>query len=596
MKNVKKSTETEKRKKRKDISCLFVISTLQINLFERLKKVESFLKNTDHSYEMVIVDNMNTQDSYKRLKEIDSTLESAVTILDQRPLPEAWAIKEALRYTSGNYVVFYDYNYDLDLKDLSHLLQEMEEENLDLISGYKRDTEKLFHYSLIHRLVRRFYFLVIDTLFGKINKDIPPNVKILKARVLEKLLARTVAKTYPLGLELLIVANHLGYRIKSLPIRLEAIEKYRHRVSLKTMYEALLEILGIYYRLKILKYYDREQTLPQDYPPVSIIIPVKEKNRYLDECINACWQLDYPDFEIIVLPDEKFELPDKNIRIIPTGNLSPPEKRDIGIEDARGEIVAFLDSDAFPLSQWLTYGVRYFGDNEIGAVGGPAITPASDTFWPRVSGIIFSSFIVGGNCKFRYVPMPYREVEDCPSCNLLVRKSVLKKIEGFNTVFYPGDDTILCFKIIHKAKKKIIYDPDVVVFHHRRSLFFKHFRQLASYALHRGYFVRKFPQTSRKLPYFLPSLLIITILVMGLITVFLPFMRPYYITLLAIYGVLVLSTAIKTLNYKLILVVFLGIIATHITYGLWFIKGLVARKMPEETLGKKVGARYISKS
>ena len=596
MKNVKNPTETKEKVKRKDISCPFVISTLQKNLLQRLERVEKLLEDSNCFYEIVIIDNMNTKRSHERLKEIDSTLKSAVTILHQRPLPEAWAIKEALRYTSGNYVMFYDYNYDLGLRDLNHLLQQMEKENLDLISGYKRGTEKLFHYSWVHKLVREFYFLVIDLLFGPVNKDIPPNVKIFKAPVLENLLARIVTKTYVFGLELLVVANHLGYRVKSLPIDLEAVEKYRHRISLKRIYYALLEILAIYYRLKILKYYDREQALPQDYPPVSVIIPVKERNRYLKECITACQQLNYPDFEIIVLPDKKFKLPDKNVKIIPTGNLSPPEKRDIGIENARGKIIAFLDSDAFPLSQWLKYGVRYFGDNAIGAVGGPAITPPSDTFWPRVSGIIFSSFIVGGNCKFRYWPMPHREVEDYPSCNLLVRSSVLKKIGGFNTVFYPGDDTILCSKIIHKAKKKIIYDPDVLVFHHRRPLFFKHFRQLAGYALHRGYFVRKFPQTSRKIPYFLPSVFVITVLVMGSLTAFLPFIRPYYVTFLAIYGLLVLSTAIKTMNYKQIPVVFLGIIATHITYGLWFIKGLVARKMPEDTSGKKVGARYISKS
>jgi len=575
--------------KRKNISCLFVISTLQNNLSQRLEKVERLFKNTDRSYEIVIIDNINTPRSYKELKKIGSTLKSTVTVLDQRPLPEAWAVKEALRYTSGDYIMFYDYNHDLDLKDLNHLLQQMEEENLDLIIGYKKGTEKLFHYSWVHRLVRKFYFLIINLLFGEVNKDIPPNVKIFKAPVLGNLLARTVAKTFPLGLELLIVANNLEYRVKSMPIELEAVEKYRHWVSLKGIYHALVEILAIYYRLKILKYYDREQTLPQDYPPVSIIIPVKEENRYLKECINACRQLDYPDFEIIVLPDKNFKLPDQNIRIIPTGNVSPPEKRDRGIENARGEIMAFLDSDAFPLSHWLTYGVRYFADPEIGAVGGPAVTPSSDTFWPRASGIIFSSFIVGGNCKFRYAPMPHREVEDYPSCNLLVRKSVLKTIKGFNTVFYPGDDTFLCFKIIHKAKKKIIYDPDVLVFHHRRSLFFKHFRQLANYALHRGYFVRKFPQTSRRLPYFLPSLLLITVLVMGLLTAFLPFIRTYYITFLAIYGLLVLLTPIATMDYKLIPAVFLGIIATHVTYGLWFIKGLLARKMPEETSGKKVG-------
>lgn len=41
-------------------------------------------------------------------------------------------------------------------------------------------------------------------------------------------------------------------------------------------------------------------------PKVSIIIPLKEYNSYIEECIRHCLELDYPDFEIIVLPDNPF--------------------------------------------------------------------------------------------------------------------------------------------------------------------------------------------------------------------------------------------------------------------------------------------------
>lgn len=576
-----------KKNKKKDISIIFVIHEREKNIKPEIEKVSGLFEKTGYSYEIILIYNESNNKVFKRLEGFTSRLPDVIAIQNRVDAVEGWAIKDALKHVSGKYVIFYDYRNKLLLKDLNHLLQRLEEGNCDLIIGYKKDTERIFHYSWIHRLIRRGYYFVIGLLFGSVNKAIPPNVKLFKAAALENILAKIVAKTYVLGLELLVVANHLGYKVESLPIELKTTSKqYRHRVSPRVVHKALNEILGIYYRLKILKYYDREQTLPQHYPPVSIVIPVKEKDSYLEECIVACRQLDYPDFEIIVLPDKKFKLPDRKVRIIPTGNVSPPEKRDIGIENARGEIIAFLDSDAFPLSHWLKYGVRYFGDSEIGAVGGPAVTPRTDNFWQRASGAIFSSFIVGGNCKFRYAPMLHREVEDYPSCNLLVRKSVLKKIGGFNTKFYPGDDTILCSKITRKAKKKIIYDPDVIVFHHRRPLLFKHFRQLASYALHRGYFARKFPQTSRRLPYFLPSLFLTTILLLSLLAIFRPPMRPYCLSFLGFYGALVFLTAIRTMDYRLILIVFLGIIATHITYGLCFIKGLITRKMPEEKGGR----------
>ena len=570
-------------KNRKKLSIVFIIHKGEKNIKPRVERIRRLFRKIGYSYEIILIYNEGNDKVFQKLQKFTSRLSDVVAIQNRIPLSAGWAIKDALKYISGKYVIFYDYRCGLLWEDLKRLLQRLEGKNLDLVIGYKRATKKIFHYSWIHKLLRRTYFFIIDLVFGPVDKDIVPSVKIFKSSVLENLLARIVNKAYVLGLELLVVAKHLGYRVESLPIELGVVKKYRQRVSFRGIYYALLEILALYYRLKILKYYDREQTLPQDYPSVSIVIPVKERDRYLEECVAACQQLDYPDYEIIVLPDREFKWrSNHDIKIIPTGNILPPEKRDIGIENARGDIIAFLDSDAYPLSQWLKYAVRYFGDREIAAVGGPATTPPTDNFWQLASGTIFSSFIVGGNCKFRYAPMPHREVEDYPSCNLLVRKSVLEKIKGFNTNFYPGDDTLLCFKITQQTKKKIIYDPDVIVFHHRRPLLFKHFRQLASYALHRGYFVRRFPQTSCRLSYFLPSLFLITALFLSLTAIFFPFMRLYCLSFFTLYGALVFLTVLKTMDYKLIPVIFLGIIATHVTYGLYFIAGLVSQKMPEE--------------
>lgn len=572
-----------RKKREKDLSIIFTIPKGKTNIKPKIERVRQLFNKIGYSYEIILIYNESNDEVFKRWKRFTSHLPDVVAIQNKILLPIGWAIKDALRYVSGKYVIFYDYQHELLLKDLKRLLQRLKERDLDLIIGYKKDIERIFHYTWIHKLLRRSYYFIIDLLFGPVYKDILPNTEIFKAIVLQNVLAKIVAKTHVLGLETLVVAGHLGYKIDSLLIELTTDGQYRQRVSPGGIYKALIEILAIYYRLKILKYYDREQILPHHYPSVSIIIPVKEKDGYLEECISVCQQLDYLDYEIIILPDKKFQWEGaQEIKIIPTGNISPPEKRDIGIANARGEIIAFLDSDAFPLSHWLKYGMRYFGDSKIGAVGGPATTPPSDNLWQRASGTIFSSFIVGGNCKFRYIPMPHREVEDYPSCNLLVRKSVLEEIEGFNTRFYPGDDTLLCFKITQNAKKKIIYDPDVIVFHHRRPLFFKHFRQLAGYALHRGYFVRKFPQTSRRLSYFLPSLLLIAVLLLSLSAIFFPFMRLYCLSFFGLYGALVFLTAFKTMNYRLIPLVFFGIIATHLTYAIYFIKGLITRKMAEE--------------
>ena len=109
-----------------------------------------------------------------------------------------------------------------------------------------------------------------------------------------------------------------------------------------------------------------------------------------------------------------------------------------------------------------------------------------------------------------------RDVDDYPSCNLLVRADVLRAINGYRTDFWPGEDTLLCEDIVYGQGKRLVYDPWAIVYHHRRRLFGPHLRQLGRYAFHRGYFVKKSPKTSFKLSYFIPSLFVLGLVAGGI--------------------------------------------------------------------------------
>lgn len=317
---------------------------------------------------------------------------------------------------------------------------------------------------------------------------------------------------------------------------------------------------------------------------VSIIIAVKGHQKNLEDCILKCGRLDFLDFEIIVLPDFHFEqnFNDPRVRVIPTGAVTPARKRDIALKHAEGRILAFLDDDAYPAKDWLTFAVENFQDENIAAVGGPAVTPAEDSLLQRASGLVYASILVSGNFQYRYIPMKRRQTEDYPSCNLLVRKSVLEELGGFRTDFWPGEDTKLCLDITRKLGKKIIYDPRVLVYHHRRPLFLAHLRQIASYALHRGYFVKRYPQTSLRISYFLPSLFVAGALGgMVLSFIYAP-LDAVYSFIMRLYLLVVLFFSLNR-DVRLILPVFFGIILTHITYGSFFLEGLISKKLKEES-------------
>jgi cellulose synthase/poly-beta-1,6-N-acetylglucosamine synthase-like glycosyltransferase len=285
---------------------------------------------------------------------------------------------------------------------------------------------------------------------------------------------------------------------------------------------------------------------------------------------------------VIVLPDEatSTEWPDPRVREIPTGAIRPAEKRNLGIKEAKGDICAFLDDDAFPADDWLHNAILHFSDPDVGAAGGPAITPPGDPMMAKLSGLVFSNPLVSGGYRYRYAPERVRTVEDYPSCNLLVRTNILRELNGFRTDFWPGEDTYLCMDIVKQCEKKIIYDPRILVCHHRRKLFLPHLRQVARYALHRGFFARKFPATSRKISYALPSLFVLGLFFGGIASLLFEPLRIPYLASVAVYGIISFIFA-ANLNPLWWLLTWLGKAASHNVYGLRFVVGLFSDQMPE---------------
>jgi hypothetical protein len=108
-----------------------------------------------------------------------------------------------------------------------------------------------------------------------------------------------------------------------------------------------------------------------------------------------------------------------------------------------------------------------------------------------------------------------------------------------------------------------------------------HTKQVANYALHRGYFVKRYPRTSLRLPYFLPTLFLFSLITGAILSVFLiPIRITYFLSLFLYFSLILIFSISKELRF--IPYVFSGIILTHITYGLYFLKGLLTKTLSEE--------------
>lgn len=320
----------------------------------------------------------------------------------------------------------------------------------------------------------------------------------------------------------------------------------------------------------------------------SIIIPVRTITPYVKETAEYLKKQSFKGFEIIVVTDKKEEL--KGVKVVASGQPTPSFKRNLGAKVAGGEILAFLDDDSYPDKDWLKNALRIFNDRLLitdhrspVAVCGPTLTPPHDSIFQKASGCVWSSFLgSGGAGVYRNRVRKRREVEDFPSVNLLVRKKDFEKVRGFDVNHWPGEDTKLCLDLIYLGKK-IIYDPSVLVYHHRRAVIVPHLKQISRYALRRGYFAKIFPKTSLKIGYLLPSFLAYG-LVFGLAAILLlPFLAFFYLSCLAIYLAALFLTGlevqIKEKDLRITVLAIISIFLTHLTYGLLFPIGFLQKEL-----------------
>ncbi|MDO8528974.1 MAG: glycosyltransferase [Nanoarchaeota archaeon] len=314
---------------------------------------------------------------------------------------------------------------------------------------------------------------------------------------------------------------------------------------------------------------------------ISIIIPCKEIDNLTEKCLRECLKLDYPNYEIIVLPDdfgkkELKEFNDKKIKIIKTGKVKPAVKRNLGMEKAKGEFFAFIDSDAYPDKNWLKNAMEYFDNSKIGIVGGPNLTPVEGNIDEKISGYVLRNFWVSGPANVRYkISKKNKFVKELPSCNYISRKEISPEYkEGLLT----AEDSKFCFDI-KKRGYKILYAKDVIVYHHRRDSIKKHIKQMFIYGRDIAWLAKE--EFSLNMLYFsLLSLFVIGLLTGAVLSAFYPVIRNLFSLLLFFYFLIMIFTSIYE-NMKTSIFVMTTSVVTHFAYGIGFIYGVLVKNKNE---------------
>lgn len=233
-----------------------------------LENIIQVLDQIRYEYEIIaVIDGIKIDESYQNAKKIKS--KNLKVTGYQHNHGKGYAVRYGMAQTKGDYVAFIDAGMEIDPNGISMILEHMEWYHADIIVGSKRHPASQVNYPLDRKIISFGGHLIAKYLLGINVYDTQAGLKIFRRQVLVKVLPRLIIRTYAFDLEILSVANCLGFtKIYEAPIKLNYdFQSLTHATGLKVIRQCLVDALAVFYRLKILRYYDDKNKRKWVYDP-----------------------------------------------------------------------------------------------------------------------------------------------------------------------------------------------------------------------------------------------------------------------------------------------------------------------------------------
>ncbi|HKV91077.1 MAG TPA: glycosyltransferase [Candidatus Angelobacter sp.] len=195
---------------------------------------------------------------------------------------------------------------------------------------------------------------------------------------------------------------------------------------------------------------------------VSIIIPALNEERMIGRCLDSLAKLDFTreKFEVILVDngsiDKTLEIAESfqdrlNLGILQKSGVRISGLRNLGAQEASGDIVAFLDADCLAKSDWLKRILEFAPGEGIGVVGAHYLLP-EDSSWV-------------GRIWHRYQEAEKSgEVSHLPAGDLIMRRKDFLRLGGFDETIQTNEDYELCERV-RKAGMTVRAYPEIGVVH-----------------------------------------------------------------------------------------------------------------------------------
>jgi glycosyltransferase involved in cell wall biosynthesis len=225
-------------------------------IHDNLQRLVGELDMLNVTYDVVVVSDGNTDATVREARRLGSP---AVRVFHYpMNIGKGFALSFGVDQSIGKLVTFIDADMELDPANIRGFIDLMEASGCDAVIGSKRHPLSAVAYPKFRRFQSFAYQQIVHLLFNLNVRDTQTGLKLFRRQVLAESIPLLAIKRFAFDLELLVVASQLGYRnICEAPIRLDY--QFQSTVNLRSAWRVLLDTAAIFYRLRILRYYERRR-------------------------------------------------------------------------------------------------------------------------------------------------------------------------------------------------------------------------------------------------------------------------------------------------------------------------------------------------
>lgn len=224
------------------------------NIENTLKVLGKFLADQGLDYEIVVVDDGSRDQTAILARNLG--LQHVKVVRYETNMGKGYAIRTAFFQSSGEIIAFFDAGLDFQPEHIMNFWEQLEAEQADVVIGSKRHPRSRVAYPFKRRIISSCGQVITRTLFNLNVRDTQVGMKVWRRQALQDLMSRALVRRFAFDIELLSLAQRYHYKIVEAPV----IMKFNATASAvdgRAIWRAGVDTLAVFYRLRILKFYDK---------------------------------------------------------------------------------------------------------------------------------------------------------------------------------------------------------------------------------------------------------------------------------------------------------------------------------------------------